>query len=261
MAEHTFKAVVLDLFDTLVDWDPNLLPVMEWHGRELRSTIPWILPKLADALGAKYDRDLFMTWHGRVYEEINAQREREGIEITCVERFLRTLARLGMEDSPERQSLAQELTRIHMKGVREATAAPAARINAVHRLAKRYRLGLLSNFDDSQTGWQIMADTGVSEMFEAIIISADLGLRKPNPKIFQRMLEMLKLPASEVLFAGDTHAHDIAGAKSVGMHTAWVNRHGAAVPEGVAQPDYIIGDLSELPAALERSQNRTPAAR
>lgn len=253
MAEPRFKAIVLDLFDTIVNWDPDKLPLMEWHGREIHSTIPWILPRVAEALGAKFDSDAFVTTYMSVYEEINDEREREGIEITCFERFVRTLGRLGIQDGTKSQALAEELTRIHMSGVRAATSAPPPRVEAVKRLAKKYRLGLLSNFDDSKTGWQIMDDTGLRDLFEAIIISADLKLRKPNPKIFERMLTMLKLTAPEVLFVGDTPLHDIGGAKSVGMSAAWISRHALAMPEGIATPDYIIRDLAELPDLLDRT--------
>jgi putative hydrolase of the HAD superfamily len=248
-----FKAIVLDLFDTLVNWDPDGLPLMQWKGRDIHSTIPWILPKVSEALGTRYDRDAFMTAYGAVQDEINHERERDGIEITCFERFVRTLQRLGLEDGSKLERLAEELTRIHMGGVRNVTSAPAARKDAVRRLAEKYRLGLLSNFDDSKTGWEIMADTGVKDKFEAIIISADLRLRKPNPKIFQRMLAMLNLAAPEVLFVGDTPHHDVGGAKAVGMAAAWISRHALPLPEGVAQPDYIIRDLAELPGVLENS--------
>ena len=195
-----------------------------------------------------------MSAYGSVYEEINHERERDGIEITCLERFERTLRRLGLDDDIELKRLAEELRRIHMRGVRNVTSAPSARKDAVRRLAEKYRLGLLSNFDDSQTGWEIMADTGVKDKFEAIIISADLRLRKPNPKIFERMLAMLNLPAGDILFVGDTPHHDVGGAKAVGMAAAWISRHALPLPEDVARPDYIIRDLAELPEVLENSR-------
>jgi len=246
-----FKAIVLDLFDTLVDWDPNGLPLMSWKGRETHTTLPWILPKMAEVMGANYDADAFITAYWAAYEEISAEREREGIEITCYERFTRTLRRVGIDDEIHLRRLAEELTRIHMRGVRSVTSAPSHRKDAVRRLAEKYRLGLLSNFDDSRTGWEIMADTGVKDKFEAIIISADVRLRKPNPKIFAKMLEMLNLEARDVLFVGDTPHHDVGGAKAVGMAAAWISRHALPIPEGVAQPDYTIRDLAELPDLLE----------
>src|SRR5580700_6969172 len=113
-----FKAIVLDLFDTLVNWDPDGLPLMTWKGREMHSTLPWILPKVSEALGAKYDADAFMTAYGAVYEEINAERERDGIEITCFERFERTLRRISIGDEIRLKHLAEDLTRVHMRGVR-----------------------------------------------------------------------------------------------------------------------------------------------
>ena len=46
-----FKAIVLDLFDTLVDWDPDGLPLMHWKGRDIHTTVPWILPKVEARAG------------------------------------------------------------------------------------------------------------------------------------------------------------------------------------------------------------------
>jgi len=140
-----FKAIVLDLFDTLVNWDPDGLPVMHWKGRDLHSTLPWILPKVAEALGKKYDLETFMTTYGAVYDEINEERERDGIEITCLERFVRTLQRLGLKNGDNVEHLAEELTRIHMRGVRSVTSAPAARKEAVRRLAPQAPLPIVAS--------------------------------------------------------------------------------------------------------------------
>jgi FMN phosphatase YigB (HAD superfamily) len=253
VAKPSFKAVVLDLFDTLVDWEPNRLPIVRWKGREIRSTLPWITPKLEASLGTRYQPERFVTAYTAVMEEINAERERYGIEITCSERFLRTLRRLGLEgDGLDLDALAETLTRAHMAGIRGVTVAPARRVAAVRRLAHHYRLGLLSNFDDGATGHEIIADTGVAGLFEAIIVSADVGMRKPNPLVFQRMLEMLGLgDASEALFVGDVPELDVAGPKRVGMRAAWINRHSRVLPEGIPSPDLVIDDLAQLPDLLE----------
>ncbi len=250
MAEPRFKAIVLDLFDTLVNWNASLLPEMEWHGRRIHSTLPWVLPRIEEALGPSFEREKFLDVYLSVIEEINAEREREGIEITCTERFVRVFERLGAENNGDLRTLAQAVTRIHMHGVRSVTSAPPNRVEAVRRLAQSYRLGILSNFDDSTAGHQIISDTGVRGLFEAIVVSADVGLRKPNPAIFERMTAMLALDAGEILFVGDTPAHDVAGSKRAGMHAAWINRHGIALPDGTPAPDIVIADLAELPGVL-----------
>ncbi len=51
MAEHRYKAVVIDLFDTLVTWNPDGLPLMQFRGREIRSTTPLLYETLETALG------------------------------------------------------------------------------------------------------------------------------------------------------------------------------------------------------------------
>jgi len=242
-----FKAVVFDLFDTIVTWDPKRLPAMEWKGRQIHSTMPWIFEAAESALGARYQQDAFIRAYITTLDEVHTERNSQLIEITCHERFVRTLTRLEVSDQVERRAIAERLTRIHMSGVRSVTAAPPARIEAVKRIARHYRLGLVSNFDDSQAGHEIMLDTGVRDLFDAIIISADVGMRKPNPLIFKRILELMRLDAHDILFVGDTPHDDVLGAKRAGMHAAWIRRPDKEIPEGVPAPDFIVDDLSELP--------------
>ena len=250
MPRSEFKAVVLDLFDTLVKWEPERLPLMEFRGREVRTTMPWVFPKLAERLGGAFDQDGFVDVYGSVLDEINAEREHHGSEITCNERFERTLKRYFHGADHEVNAFAEELTRAHMAQVRAVTWAPQSRIDAVRRIAPHYRLALLSNFDDARCGREVLLDTGVAELFEAVIISAEVGLRKPNPQIFRRMLAMLDLAPHEVLFVGDTPRDDVLGASQVGIPTAWISR-GRALPDDIPTPHFTISDLAELPALLE----------
>ena len=250
MAKADFKAIVFDLFDTIVKWEPERLPRMEVNGHQIHTTIPWVFPLLEQRLGAAFDRDRFVEVYHGVIDEIIAERELEGIEITCAERFARTLQRLAPALGGELDSFAEQLTRVHMDGVRGVTWAPPDRVTAVRNIARHYRLGLLSNFDDAQCGREVFTDTGVAPLFEAVIISAEVRLRKPNPQIYRRMLEMLRLNAAEVLFVGDTPREDVAGPHHIGMRTAWISKGKPAVPEGIPQPHFTIRDLSELPGIL-----------
>ncbi|HTT75892.1 MAG TPA: HAD family hydrolase [Candidatus Binataceae bacterium] len=254
MSKHPYKAVVLDLFDTLVKWEPERLPLMELDGRSVRTTMPFVFPMLSQRLGERFVREHFIEVYTATVNEINAERELEWIEITCADRFARILERYHtahhVGDALELRRLAGELTRVHMDGVRAVTWAPAERAEAVRRLAQHYRLGLLSNFDDAQCGREVLLDSGVADLFEAVIISAEVGLRKPNQRIYRQMLEMLQLDASDVLFAGDTPREDVQGPLLAGMHTAWISKGAAAIPEGIPAPHFIVRDLSELPALL-----------
>ena len=250
MAEHRYKAVVIDLFDTLVNWNLEAIPLMQWRGREIRSTTPLLFSALESALGGRFDRDAFAEAHASVYGEIFAARAKaDPIEITCLERFSRTLKLLGVEEELA-APLAESLRQIHMGRVREVTSAPAPRIDAMKRIARHLRAGLISNFDDSETGHLIMRDTGIRALFEAVIISADIGYRKPNPLIFKKIIELMALEPADILFVGDTPLDDVLGSRGVGMHSAWIRRHDRELPEGIPAPDIVISDLAELPDAL-----------
>lgn len=250
MPRHGFKAVVLDLFDTLVRWEPERLPLMEWRGQSHRSTMPWVFPKLRELFGTALELGTFIEAYTSAIEEIALERERDRIEITCHERFRRTLERLGWTPPSEVDAVAEALTRTHMAGVRRVTSAPPERATAVRTISPHFRLGLLSNFDDTQTGHEVLADTGVAALFETVVISAEVRLRKPDQRIFDHLRALMGLEPQEILFVGDNPVDDILGASRAGMHTAWISRGTLTVPEGIPRPDFIIEDLACLPTIL-----------
>lgn len=108
------------------------------------------------------------------------------------------------------------------------------------------RMGIVSN----TTNPGFMKDyertlMGLDPFFEFSIYSSEVPYRKPHPSIFQLALDRLNLQASEVLFVGDNIQADIAGAQSVKMPAAWLNRTGKASSSDV-KPDYVIQSASEL---------------
>lgn len=250
MTDRRFRAVVLDLFDTIVRWEPARLPTIELRGREMRSTLPLLEPILRATFGEDVAVPEFADAYQQVIEEVRAVRERDGVEVTCEERFRRTIERIGHPAANGVESAARALTRAHMAAVRAATSAPPAHVAVVRWLADRYRLGLCSNFDDSETARQILADTGAAECFDVVIVSADLMLRKPHPKIFATLLASLGLEAKDVLFVGDTPREDVTGAQGAGIPVAWLSEGKPALPEDIPPPEYTLKDLTELPAAL-----------
>lgn len=244
------KALVLDLFNTVVKWEPARLPAFQWQGKAMHSTMPLLLEHLRQSVAQWDHDDLCVDVYNSVVAEITSERNSHGIEITCLERFQRTLARLPLPPSVAAGALAEALRQIHMNAVRNATFAPEAYRAAVRRLARHFRLALLSNFDDAATGREIIADTGIADLFEEIVISAEVALRKPNPLIFRRILAMMRLEPGEVLFVGDTPHEDVVGAQAAGIPVAWLSHDRSALPEGIAPPALIVPTIVDLPEAL-----------
>lgn len=100
-----------------------------------------------------------------------------------------------------------------------------------------YRLGLVSNTPwgtpdylwEQQTG-----KFGLAAFLEVRLFSSEVGVRKPNPRIFLEALGRLGVPPARALFVGDTPAEDIAGAVRAGMHRAGCPRR--AFPRCVSLP-------------------------
>ena len=117
------------------------------------------------------------------------------------------------------------------------------------------RMGLISNFTNTKYIQKSLRDLGISDYFDCVIVSEDVGWRKPYPVIFKKFLEILNVEAEETLFVGDELDTDILGAKKVGMKTAQIiyNDHHEA-SENHVKPDFIIHSLSDLKGLINRAR-------
>jgi putative hydrolase of the HAD superfamily len=115
-------------------------------------------------------------------------------------------------------------------------------------LAGTYRLALVTNGPPDLQGEKIDA-AGIRSYFESIVLSGEVGVGKPDPRIFLAALSELVIPETHAVMVGDSLHRDIAGALGVGIHGIWINRTRAAADVDVA-PSAEIADLRELASAL-----------
>ncbi len=104
------------------------------------------------------------------------------------------------------------------------------------------RLVVVSNWDVSLH--EVLAATGLAELVDGAVSSAELGVAKPAPAIVAAGLELAGVAAAEALHAGDSVEHDVAGARAAGIDAVLVARDGAAAPPGVPG----LRSLAGLPA-------------
>ena len=109
------------------------------------------------------------------------------------------------------------------------------------RSANHFRLGVLSNSDNSSLG-PLLDLHGLK--FDEVISSERARLYKPHPGAFQLMTRALEVPAEACLFVGDSQFDDVQGAHRVGMRTVWVNRNGAHMDPALPAPDHHVQDLT-----------------
>jgi putative hydrolase of the HAD superfamily len=117
-------------------------------------------------------------------------------------------------------------------------------------LAKSHKLAVVSNFDYTPMAWHILEREAVADLFETVVVSDEVGWRKPKPVIFELALQRMGTAPGDALFVGDRADIDVAGAQGVGMAAAWINRDGSPLPEGVQAPEFEIRDLAELERIL-----------
>lgn len=94
----------------------------------------------------------------------------------------------------------------------------------VEYLSQKYDLALVSNFYGNLPA--VLQDFGLLRCFKVVVDSTEVGVRKPDPKIFQIAIEKLGIPAKEVTVIGDSFEKDIQPAQSLGCQAIWFCNEG-----------------------------------
>jgi HAD superfamily hydrolase (TIGR01549 family) len=244
-----YRAVLFDLFDTLVLFDRERLPLVTIGGKTQHSTAG-----LLHAVVARHFPDLSLeTVHAGLIEswqEAERLRAIDHREVAAPERFAHFLRCVSIDEGQCPPRLVQDLMDTHRHELGKAAEFPAHHAPLLRRLAARYRLAVVSNFDYSPTALDILERAGVTHLFDEIVVSDAIGWRKPHARIFEETLARMRLRPSEALFVGDRIDIDVAGAQQTGMDSAWINRDGVVAPTEATLPTYEIRDLAELAAIL-----------
>jgi HAD superfamily hydrolase (TIGR01493 family) len=117
-----------------------------------------------------------------------------------------------------------------------------------------YRLGLISNARDAGNVDRLIDNAQLRPWFDPILISANVGVRKPNPRIFKIVLDQWRLPPDQVVMVGDMLGADVLGAHNAGLRGIWATmqaeRGANEAHADTIVPDATITALSELPGIL-----------
>jgi putative hydrolase of the HAD superfamily len=119
------------------------------------------------------------------------------------------------------------------------------------------RIGVITNGDRSFQDAKIAA-LGLGRWVEKVIASGEVGVAKPDPRIFLIACETLGVAAADAVYVGDRLHTDAIGAARAGLRGVWLDRRGAAasdeLAEAAAEGVSVIRTLDALPALL-RDEN------
>lgn len=154
---------------------------------------------------------------------------------------LQWLSEHGFFPPAEVEDKAKEIASICYQAARRKVAEA---VPVLDELSKRYKLELVSNFyGNIET---VLKDFGVARYFPNIIESAVVGVRKPDPEIFNLGVKDMGLKPAEVVVVGDSYRKDIEPAEKLGCKTIWIKGKGWTDAEDKIEHPEIIHKIEEL---------------
>jgi HAD superfamily hydrolase (TIGR01662 family) len=151
-------------------------------------------------------------------------------------------------------TLIAEETVVHDSSGRAITAHLIEGVFEVLEAIRKegYRIGMIAN-GDSAGCWNIIEATGLQNYFDAIVISEEVDIEKPDKKIFEIALARLGVKPENAVMVGNRIDTDILGANRFGMKSVWFRwntRYSDIIDRSQEKPDFTINSLSELPDLL-----------
>ena len=169
------------------------------------------------------------------------------------------LKELGHDVKPEDQLVVEAVDAYFDPFIASLRVAPGG-FATLSRIKRNLSVGLISNFSYGKAIREALKKLRLDRFLDMVVISDEVGWRKPHPKIFQIFLDELKLEPDEALYVGNDLKYDIEGAKAAGMKTVLVSGsstvredeiYGQAPQPSSVIPDFTIRSLLELLQILD----------
>ncbi|MFX0073141.1 MAG: HAD family hydrolase, partial [Candidatus Hermodarchaeota archaeon] len=111
----------------------------------------------------------------------------------------------------------------------------------------------VNRLDDNQDLKNLILRLNIDELIDLTVISDEIGIRKPNPKLFEHCLKRFGVTGVETIYIGDRIDKDIIPAKLNNIYSVYIhrggkydtNKTGFKIPNGT-KPEYEISDLNEI---------------
>lgn len=238
-----FKAVIFDYIGTLVNCR--------------NYTMDSSKQKLCNALiaeGFDIDKEMFLTAYDLSHEKYRKVRYEQLREVTNVVWVSEALGNLGFEVTEDDPRIKAALNIFFQDFIDTLELRNGAK-KLLRQTQKQGKVALISNFTYAPVIYKSLRKMGISKFFNAVVVSQQVGWRKPSSHIFQFTLKCLEVQANEAVYIGDSPNEDIKSAKDAGLKTVFVPSQFNSLKdlkESKQQPDYIANDLMFLSQILDK---------
>ncbi|MBQ9073475.1 MAG: YjjG family noncanonical pyrimidine nucleotidase [Muribaculaceae bacterium] len=226
-SRETIDWVWVDLDDTVWDFKGNSWESLGYvyHAANLDS-------KIADV---DTWRNCYLENNHRLWTLYNAGTITK--DFLMMERFRRVLTDHGYTDS-EARKLSPQLSDLYLDRLASLDRLVSGALPLLdHLRQKGYRLGVISNgFHEVQ--FRKMQSAGITHYFDTVVLSDDIGVNKPDRRIFDHALRKTSGIADRTLIIGDNPSTDIAGGLNAGWHAICFNQNGeneSSTPQGAIE--------------------------
>lgn len=233
------RAVLLDLLGTVVGYgDVAEGTEVAWKGiyavlRQLGATVP-------------YER-FVPRWERRLATPLRPKEDALGTPF--LGKIMLLCRSYGL--SPDLAAVEQAAGNC-LRGWDSHLYLPCDTLATLDCLRDNYAVALVSNFDHPPYVWRLLARLGLTDLFDYVVISGEVGIEKPDPRIFHMALDALGCSPQEAVFVGDSLEADIAGSMAVGCRPVLIDRRGRH-PQFDGERIEALGELLVL---LEQSGRR-----
>ncbi|MBR5741644.1 MAG: HAD family hydrolase [Firmicutes bacterium] len=130
--------------------------------------------------------------------------------------------------------------------------------------ADGYLLGVVSNVFSRSLTPHLLMEYGIDGLMDTVILSSEVGVRKPDPRIFEIAMDRIGVTKDETCYVGDTLSRDVLGSRNAGLALSIQIENPAVAHRDVAftgpdgpKPDFFIHDLAEIPPILARVNRKS----
>ncbi|MCM3439629.1 HAD family hydrolase [Metabacillus halosaccharovorans] len=216
------KAVLFDLDGTLLNRDESLKGFIDNQYQRLNKWLGHIPKETYISRFIELDNGGYI-WKDKVYQQLSKEFQISGI---TWEGLLQDYINEFKDNCVPFKNLIQMLEELK---------------------SSNFHLGIITN-GYGQFQLDNIKALGIENYFDVILISEWEEIKKPNPKIFLRALEQLKVSPSQSIFLGDHPENDIKAAQNVGMKGIWKKD----VRWDSVKADFTVNDLAELVLIIKK---------
>jgi HAD superfamily hydrolase (TIGR01662 family) len=251
MEPRNLNVLFFDLGNTLMYFDTSLDVVSARANQALYR-------KLAE-FGINVSESEFLRTFTEFTLQSNKERNETCVEQTTEQTVTQMLAYLGTH-TYSRNQIKQAVGALFSE-YQEHWRLGDDTLKTLKTLQKRgFHLGIISNASDRDDVRVLMKKGSLEPYFEHVIVSAEVGFRKPHPEIFQKGLKTFRSTPDRCLMIGDTLSADVVGANLVGMTSIWINRWADTVENRSllekVKPYATISQLSEILVLLKKGKKK-----